>query len=1068
MRNINELIGIIKGINFDGVINQMEVQRLKSWVNKNRNLAYEPRQAQLIKMVDQILEDLIITDDERDLLISYCDKYLKGGADDTVKIYELNGIIEGIVCDNEVNEQEVYRLKAWMDNHAVVVRNHKPSAAICRIIDDILSDGIVTAEEQEALLQMLSARISSTQLETKIEFLRKYVRERINIGIDLIDLLDNADAIEEIHSRAEDQLRKALVSYSGTYLADPEIVFISLVLIAMLYYDGTYYDDVRTTYKTLYQRYSEQKVEGLIRTILSRFRSEEEVRGKARIINVALANTIVPSHFLKSFFEFIYDIYKLNFEYDISEDLYEDFKFVYEGLRSTMLSDGDDIQVNVTKKSYKLIKSTKQLIANPKDIDAVIKLSIIVVRLIDKRVWNKEVKVYNPYLKQGYEGWLTTLKDDKDTTRHHTRSEFRSRWEPKFILDSNNVYMVSPIHRVKAQYDYRDIRIVVKNGNEVIYTNKTPDIREIIGGYQISVNRIRLNKPLGEVTYQLLAGAEVIYDSKGRLYREFLVFDENGNEIQNNTDYTGTTVFCMDEPNPTMKVFYRSLAYVLSEQHIRMGEARVVKNTVFNFSSMIKPGIMGERLENHYLSIVGSDEQIPVYKNAKFLVYESENITGKFDITINGRSYKLEDFKYTITEREGVNKYVIDLASLKSDIYSIEVFSLFKGKRACIFSCKFVIDRLLKADCVKNGNDAFIVSIDSALLPESVVEEINISDFEEDWLQFELDGKTYAYYIPFEFDIYRINGGAWTPFEKEIWIGDVRQDSTLDIYGMKYEGFYLLTSSGETIDETPVLRDKEVFRQANIGFLASYKASCDYVIISLLRDGKVTSGIVCYNQCMLDEEQTEIIYNSETKTLDICPRFYGKGKLFFKIENGSGMEVYRSVFLENGVEERVYDLESFVNYTISFYEKEKGLRLQKERFLKSYSRIFFDKKDFVGRSFKIKEVYYDQCIRGEFVRKKHYFNTTYLYFTEMIDKDLFAGEVYARTLNGAYMLNNINPVDIEICSDVIDGIIELAITKDGDGLLLDFEHHGIMNSMDDDTAVDIYSYSMEMRGEETF
>jgi hypothetical protein len=86
----------------------------------------------------------------------------------------------------------------------------------------------------------------------------------------------------------------------------------------------------------------------------------------------------------------------------------------------------------------------------------------------------------------------------------------------------------------------------------------------------------------------------------------------------------------------------------------------------------------------------------------------------------------------------------------------------------------------------------------------------------------------------------------------------------------------------------------------------------------------------------------------------------------------------------------------------------------------------------------------------------------------MLDKDLFEGEVYARTYNGAYMLNNINPVEIEICSDVIDGIIELSITKEGDGLLLDFEHHGILNSMDDDSAVDIYSYSMEICGEVTF
>ena len=62
MRNINELVGIIKGINFDGIINQMEIIRLQSWINKNRNLAYDARQSGLIKLVDQVLEDKIITE----------------------------------------------------------------------------------------------------------------------------------------------------------------------------------------------------------------------------------------------------------------------------------------------------------------------------------------------------------------------------------------------------------------------------------------------------------------------------------------------------------------------------------------------------------------------------------------------------------------------------------------------------------------------------------------------------------------------------------------------------------------------------------------------------------------------------------------------------------------------------------------------------------------------------------------------------------------------------------------------------------------------------------------------
>lgn len=114
MKNINELIGIIKGINFDGVINEKEVLRLQSWVDKNRNLAYEKQQMKLIKMVDSILEDHIIDDSEKKLMITMCEEFLKDAGDNSSRIYELNGIIEGVVCDEEVNEAEVLHLKEWI------------------------------------------------------------------------------------------------------------------------------------------------------------------------------------------------------------------------------------------------------------------------------------------------------------------------------------------------------------------------------------------------------------------------------------------------------------------------------------------------------------------------------------------------------------------------------------------------------------------------------------------------------------------------------------------------------------------------------------------------------------------------------------------------------------------------------------------------------------------------------------------------------------------------------------------------------------------------------------------
>ncbi len=40
MQNIDELTGIIKGINFDCVINGKEAVRFQVWGDKNRNLAW--------------------------------------------------------------------------------------------------------------------------------------------------------------------------------------------------------------------------------------------------------------------------------------------------------------------------------------------------------------------------------------------------------------------------------------------------------------------------------------------------------------------------------------------------------------------------------------------------------------------------------------------------------------------------------------------------------------------------------------------------------------------------------------------------------------------------------------------------------------------------------------------------------------------------------------------------------------------------------------------------------------------------------------------------------------------
>ncbi len=1069
MQNINELIGIIKGISFDGVINDKEVLHLQSWADKNRNLAYEKRQMELIKMVDSVLEDHIIDDSKKESMLNICDEFLINEGDSSSYIYELNGIIEGIVCDGEVNESEVFRLKDWMNTYGNSIREHKPSAELCKVIDDILEDGIVTEEEQAELLDMLNKRIKTAQFENKLEYLCKLVREKKNIAAELIDILDNESAMVEIHSRAEKNLMQAVGSYNG-YCRNQEIIVVSLVLIAMLEYDGNYYNSVRKTYRKLYDCYTEQKVEGKIRSVLSKYKKQSESGSRTRIINVALENAIVPQAYLSAFFEFIFDIYKLNFEYDLPEEPYDDFRFVFEGLRNNMLSEGDDISINVTQKTYKLIAATKQLLSREEGLDAVIKLSIIIVKLIDRRFWDKEIKIYNPYLKVGYEGWEKTLKESArgGYVRKQSDSEFRSRWEPKLIMHNNSVYLDPPKHRIKAQYDYRDIAVVVLNDGEEIYRNNNCDIREIIGGYQVNSELIKITKPLGKLTYRLVAGTEIIYDSKDKLHRNCIVFNDDGTEINNNTDFEGTVYIVCKKGEAAIDCIITAEDYCIGYKLVRLGDAIEIGHDVFNFSSMVKPGIFGQLYLNCIVQRENDDKAISVYHDTCFVVFEANNNSAKFEIDINGKPHKLNEMQYKATEKTGTTKYVVELDLQDAGIYTIGVYQLISGSRNNILTADMVYDTELKYSKEMIDESVYRVQITSDLLSNNIDTEIRIEDFEPDFIKFNYQGQLYTYLLPFDFGFYMLSECGWSSQIDELWIADINDKSIMTLYDSECDGLLLYTEAGILAEDDIKLINKGYYKQVPVSFLTSYKNENRYVTLVFTANGKAKYTISCYNKCVINEEKTEIACFDNPKKVTITPVFYGKNKVFYELFNSDGEKILISSLLESGQTSTLTNFKSFTEYTIQFHEKTSILQLRKNTLLLEESMIFYAREDFVGRSFKISEVYFNQMNRGEFVEKPWFFNKYYLKISDVIDAEegIFEGQIYCKSYRGCFFLYKINPVEVEICSDVIDGTMDIYMTNQGDGLLFDPEHKGILNSMEHPTAPDIFLYTISMKGED--
>ena len=1069
LQNINELIGIIKGVNVDGLINEKEALRLQSWVDKNRNLAYDKQQMELIKIVDSVLRDHIIEDLDKKMLITACEEFLEYVGDNQSWMYELNGIIEGIICNGDVNKEKVLLLKDWMDTYGETIRNHKSSEVICKLIDDIIEYSVVTEEKQAKLLDMLNIRIKNAQFETKTEYLCKLVKEKKNIGVDLIDILNNESALNEIHNRAESNLIQAVGSYSG-YCRSQEIVVVSLVLIAMLEYDGNYYGSVRNIYKELYQRFTEQKVEGKIRCILSKYKKQSNSSSRTRIINVALENAIVPQAYLSAFFEFIFDIYKLNFEYDLPEKPYEEFQFVFDGLRNNIISDGDDISINVTQKTYKLIAATKQLISREDGLDAVIKLSIIIVKLIDRRFWDKEVKIFNPYLKAGYEDWEKNLKESTRVgyERKKKESELRSLWEPKFLMLNNSVYLNPPKHRVKLQYDYRDIAVIVLNDGEEIYRNNNCDIREIIGGYQVNTEKIEILKPLGKLTYRLVVGNEVIYDSKDKLYRNCIVFNNEGHEINNNTDFEGTVYIAYKKGEATIDNILTKENYCIGYKLARQGDAIEIGHDVFNFSSMAKPGIFGQLYPNCVVQKENADKIIPVYHDTCVVVFEAENISTKFEIDINGKPYKLSEMQYKATVKAGSTKYVVELGLRESGIYEIEVNQLMADSKNKILQADMAYDTNLMYSKEMLEDSFYRIQVTSKLLPHSIDAEVLVENFNPNFIRFDYAGESYSYYLPFDFGFYKLSGDDWCSQFDDLWIDDINNKSVMTLYDSECDGLLLYTELGTLAEDDIKLIDKGYYKQLPVFFLTSYKNGNRFVTLVFTVKGKAKYVVSCYNKCVMDEEKTEILCFDNPKKVTIKPMFHGNNMVFYELYNSVGEKILTSKLLESGQTSTLTNFKSFQEYIIKFHEKTKILQLRKNTLLFEEHRTFYTREDFIGRSFKIVELYFDQNIHGEFSEKQLLFNKYYLKLTNIInvEEGIFEGQIYSKSYKGNFFLRNINPVKVEICSDVIDGTMDIYMTNQGDGLLFDTEHNGILNSMEHPTAPDIFLYTISMKGED--
>lgn len=158
------LLGLVKGVQADVKMTDGEIFFLQNWLSNQTYLANDPDVIDFLDALDSILEDGVITREEKDDLglmlddfLEYRDQYVYYSDDIkdlNAAIKRATGVFAGIAADEVLSEQEVKFLNTFINNSGDA-KHHWPLSAVHKVVKDALKDGYVSGAEKELILMYL-------------------------------------------------------------------------------------------------------------------------------------------------------------------------------------------------------------------------------------------------------------------------------------------------------------------------------------------------------------------------------------------------------------------------------------------------------------------------------------------------------------------------------------------------------------------------------------------------------------------------------------------------------------------------------------------------------------------------------------------------------------------------------------------------------------------------------------------------------------------------------------------------------------------------------------------------
>lgn len=783
----------------------------------------------------------------------------------------------------------------------------------------------------------------------------------------ILKVEDNEDILNFFINESTPILKKY---YNETIIENEEfnIVLFTLAWITFNHYDGNFWDAVRDSFAPLYEDIgNDQRLENKIRSLVSR----QDKYSDSRHVTHVIVHAGIPRNFLLDFFDLMFDIYKINFNSYVGDDesLYEilldTIIGIYPLLSDKNTLDSDELSVNVTKKTYKLIKYTKLGILTY--LDSYMAIMKMVMYLIDAWNWNYYLETDLPkVLVDKFNDWVK--ERDPKRTNDISRSDYISKPTLRLSEDAKSVYAVFSDFRLR-NFDPQkvdDVTVQYIDENTSRFLDKSEfKIIEQVGYYKVDINPYKIENPFIKPQFIIKYGEEEIGNTGDKLYRTYILFNKARKEIQNMREYSDLVYIVY----PTDQVFRGEginvpISYEFYKMNIFSANPQLVyylDDEIICFTNKINVGVYGEKIDG--LTGYINNSQVDVYKKIDRIVFAHIASIEQLSLKINGHIHELDSFNVNYIKNGSFYYYnlVFEDGFFRSNIYSVSLLSKVE-KYENLKTEKFIVDNdfTIKFDDTLNK---LIKNIDLRSSFKPVSRKYNFYDFRVN---------TY-FTIPFKIGfnelIYEINPFIrrykWDVNEQWNLLEDLEIGDHKYLYVASKKSTLKLYNSNYNVLPDPLKSEKEDnYSKFELLPLIDFKNNNKYLYFRIEEEGQISSLYRLYLQQLVVAHTVKLELNNRVKFIFDIKNFIPNTLDLYILKNGK--EVQHIALIDPFI--MINNIALFKKYDFKINQRPNILLGLNKQILYKFTYVYSDATKLSGHVFKVRTGYINNSKTKDDVR----------------------------------------------------------------------------------------------------